>query len=290
VRRCLQCENQWGAPTWRCPRCAFEPPLLEGVTTFAPEVAYGNDGFPSIAFQHLVELEHGNFWFVGRNELIMWLMRRYFSGITSLCELGCGNGFVLSRIEQELPDARLIGSDLYLDGLKRAATHLRRSTLLQLDARKIPFRDEFDIVGCFDALEHIEQDEHVLSEIHAALHPGGGVLISVPQHPALWSVVDEYSCHVRRYRAAELREKMQRAGFVVERMTSFVCLLLPVMYLRRQATSRNNKPFDPVAELTIPPVLNKLLGGVLTTEAAFIKAGVDLPFGGSLFAVGRRAG
>jgi len=233
-------------------------------------------------------MEERHFWFAWRNELIIWFMQRYFGAFSNLLEIGCGNGFVLSRIEREFPQAQLSGSDLYLAGLKRAATRLSRTGLLQMDARRIPYREELDVVGCFDALEHIEQDEQVLGEIRAVLRPRGRVLISVPQHPALWSVVDEYSCHVRRYARAELREKMQRAGLVVERMTSFVCTLLPIMYLRRLSTGHRAKAFDPVAELTISPAVNKLLGGVLRAERFLITCGVNMPFGGSLFALGRR--
>ena len=29
----------------------------------------------------------------------------------------------------------------------------------QMDARRIPFRDEFDVIGAFDVLEHIEEDD-----------------------------------------------------------------------------------------------------------------------------------
>ena len=28
-----------------------------------------------------------------------------------------------------------------------------------MDATRIPFRDEFDVIGAFDVLEHIEEDE-----------------------------------------------------------------------------------------------------------------------------------
>ena len=71
-----------------------------------------------------------------------------------------------------------------------------------MDARNIPFRDEFDVIGAFDVLEHIDEDVAVIDEVRKALRPGGGFLMSVPQHPALWSQQDERAFHVRRYTAA----------------------------------------------------------------------------------------
>jgi SAM-dependent methyltransferase len=159
--------------------------------------------------------------------------------------------------------------------------------LLELDARKLPFEAEFDVVGAFDVLEHIEEDERALLEMHAALQPGGGLVVTVPQHPALWSAVDEYSRHVRRYRRSELLTKLRDSGFEVVRWTSFVSLLLPVLALSR-LRFRGKKAFDPLSEYRAPPFVDSAFGWVLTAERALIRCDVSLPVGGSLLAVARR--
>jgi SAM-dependent methyltransferase len=160
---------------------------------------------------------------------------------------------------------------------------------MQLDARRLPFRDEFDVVGAFDVIEHIDEDRAVLAELRAAAAPGGGVLLTVPQHPALWSEFDARAGHVRRYRARELRQKVVEAGLEIVRMTSFVALLLPFMYLSRRAQRSPGADYDPLAELRIAPWLNRLLEGVLGAERALISAGLSFPAGGSLLVVARRA-
>lgn len=57
----------------------------------------------------------------------------------------------------------------------------------------------FDVIGAFDVIEHIEEDEKVLANLARAIVPGGALLITVPQHRWLWSATDDYACHVRRY-------------------------------------------------------------------------------------------
>jgi 2-polyprenyl-3-methyl-5-hydroxy-6-metoxy-1,4-benzoquinol methylase len=42
-----------------------------------------------------------------------------------------------------------------------------------MDARNIPFAEEFDIIGAFDVLEHIEQDTDVLAKMYQATQNGG---------------------------------------------------------------------------------------------------------------------
>jgi SAM-dependent methyltransferase len=56
------------------------------------------------------------------------------------------------------------------------------AVLFQMDARKIPFESEFDVIGAFDVLEHIEEDEKALAQIFHAVLPGGGLILTVPQH------------------------------------------------------------------------------------------------------------
>src|SRR5205823_1532466 len=90
-----------------------------------------------------------------------------------------------------------------------------------------------DAIGAFDVLEHVYEDEAVLRQLYQALKPRGGLLLSVPQHPWLWSPVDDYSHHRRRYIASALAEEVERAGFRILRQTSFVSLLLPVVALSR---------------------------------------------------------
>ena len=58
------------------------------------------------------------------------------------------------------------------------------SSCFQMDARRIPFREEFDVIGAFDVLEHVKEDEEVLSQVYQAMRKRGGILVPVPHHPA----------------------------------------------------------------------------------------------------------
>lgn len=83
---------------------------------------------------------------------------------------------------------------------------------------------QYERIGAFDVLEHIEQNEKVLSNLHLGLKPGWALLLTLPQHPRLWSIADEHACHVRHYTRAELIGKVELAGLSVEYLTSFVSL------------------------------------------------------------------
>ena len=123
----------------------------------------------------------------------------------------------------------------------------------------------------------------------AACRPGGGIVLTVPQHEWLWSYRDVYAKHQRRYRRKDLLAKIAGAGFERTWTTSFVTLLLPTMAASR-AGQRLPEGFDPARELRVSRVANRVLGAVMAAERRMIAAGLSLPVGGSLLAVAHKPG
>ena len=288
MKVCLACARCFEAADWTCPTCGYTPPVRSGHLAFAPELAETNDGFEAHYFDDLAGREAGNFWFRARNRLLIWALRQYFPDARNFLEIGCGTGFVLSGIRQAFPSLTLAGSEIFDSGLQYAAQRLPGVWLFQMDARCLPFEREFDALGAFDVLEHIAEDEAVLAQMFRAVKPGGGVMLTVPQHQFLWSYLDDYSFHKRRYERTQLIALCRHVGFHVERITSFVSLLVPLMLAARIAKQRPGKNFDPLAELSINPLLNTALERGMGLECRLIQAGVSFPIGGSLLVIARR--
>jgi SAM-dependent methyltransferase len=163
-------------------------------------------------------------------------------------------------------------------------------TLLQFDARAIPAREEFDVVGAFDVIEHIPEDETVLRAMRTCLRPGGGAIVTVPQHPWLWSPFDDAAHHCRRYRRGELEAKLRTAGFDVLRSTSYNALLLPLMLASRWSKKLGVRRRDAaLSEFNIARWLNRTLSLALTAETWMTTHGVDWPLGGTRVVVARRS-
>ena len=285
--RCPQCGASYPSESETCSRCGFKPPRIDGLLAWAPALAHAGGGFKPEYFSDLAAREAGNFWFRSRNALILWALGKYFPQMRSFMELGCGTGYVLSGIATAFPIAAITGSEVFTEGLSFAAGRVPRATLVQMDGRSIPYEADFDVVGAFDVIEHIREDGEVLSAMARALKPGGGLVLTVPQHPWLWSAADEYACHQRRYTATDLHAKIGAAGFEILRSTSFVSTLLPVMLASRRR-GREGKPFDPVDEFRIGPVANRTLEAVLRLELAAIRFGLSFPLGGSRLVVARK--
>jgi hypothetical protein len=111
-------------------------------------------------------------------------------------------------------------------------------------------------------------------------------VLTVPQHPWLWSAADDYAHHVRRYSYSELKNKICHAGFLVEYSTSFVSILLPLMAAQRLTSGQ--KPYCLDDELSINPILNAALFSVMQLEILLLRIGLRFPLGGSLLLIARK--
>jgi len=286
---CPGCGAGHAGPGFDCPACGFRPPVVDGIPLLAPDLAGEVEGFDPEAFAMLAAAEDGHFWFESRNRLIVRTLRRWFPRARDYLEVGCGTGCVLSAIDRANPQLSLTGTEVLAAGLAHAARRSPRSRLLQLDARALPFTGAFDVIGAFDVLEHIHEDEAVLAQFHRALRPGGGVLLSVPQHPALWSSQDDLARHVRRYRRGELESKLRTAGFHVLWSSSFMTPLLPLLWLARRRRASDAEPMAQARQELAPSLpVNAVLGGMLALERALLAAGMRLPAGSSRMVVARR--
>jgi len=262
--------------------------MVDGLPAFAAELAAAHIGFEPSRFEAVAAAEQQHFWFRARTQLIAWALHRHFPAARSLLEIGCGTGNVLAGLAAAGALSRLAGSEAHPSGLRYAARRLPGAELLQMDARHIPYRDEFDIVAAFDVIEHVDEDDAVIAEMFAACRPGGGILLSVPQHRWLWSYRDEFARHRRRFDRGELLRKLHAAGFERPWTTSFTSLLLPLMMLSRWR-QRAATGFDPDSELRIGKVANRTLEAVMAVERGLIRARLPLLAGGSLLAIAHKA-
>ncbi len=251
-------------------------------------------------FERLFTIEDRHFWFRGRNEIIRNLTSRLFSNFSkpaSFLEVGCGTGVVIKTLTECFPQMNVFGMDLFLEGL-RLASKRTPTPLLQADLHHPPFSCKFDIIGLFDVLEHLSEDEQVLKALGQMLTPEGYIILTVPASKSLWSYFDVASCHVRRYELEDLRKKITDAGLTAEYISHYMMTLYPLVVLKRLLFSQNNvktatqQEMNNMAEdeLNIVPIVNEILLSCLRIENRWIQHGRHIPWGTSLIAIARNKG
>jgi SAM-dependent methyltransferase len=253
-------------------------------------------GYDPSFFQQLAKVEDRHFWFRARNRLIFGVTRNLTSDLAPgyrVLEVGCGTGNVLRVLRQACPHGKVVGLELWFDGL-RFAQQRSEGPLVQGDVRNSPFGKPFDLIGMFDVLEHVPEELETLIALREALVPGGRLMLTVPAHQYLWSYFDQAAHHCRRYSSREIRARLLEAGFQVESLSQFMTCIFPIVWLFRKVGTRRRRPGSEDAktlalrEFRVIPVINGLLTAMLKLETLWLVRGHRLPMGTSLLVIARK--
>lgn len=100
----------------------------------------------------------------------------------SFLDAGCGEGFVAELLRRTMPGLALTGFDFNPAATRLAAAANPGTGFLTASVFELPFRDDaFDVVGCFEVLEHQTDPAAALREL--ARVAGRAVVLSVPHEP-----------------------------------------------------------------------------------------------------------
>jgi O-antigen biosynthesis protein len=122
-------------------------------------------------------------------------------------DAGCGTGYGTAMLADGRPDS-LVGVDISDDAVADAREKLGEDVeFVRADVHDLPFDTaSFDVVACFEVIEHLDRQPDAIAELKRLLRPGGVLLISSPNR-------DVYTPgnphHVREYRPEELRSELE---------------------------------------------------------------------------------
>lgn len=286
---CVKCDSELtGEGNWKCSRCNFLPVMENEIIFFNKNLSIKNNTFDPQLFDKYSDIEH-SFWITARNELVLWALQNFASQFDNFLEIGVGTGLVLKKIKDRFPNARYTALDIFEESLVDIKSLFAHVNLIQADAEKLPFFEEFDVIGCFDVIEHIKNDDVVISQIYKSLKKNGLLILTVPHHPFLYCKRDEFLMHKRRYRKSELDQKLKNVGFELCKSTCYTTALLPAhMILNKFNNLQTRNGYSTFKDLNIGSTLTGIANLLLGFERYFIKIGVNFSIGGSLFIVARK--
>jgi len=111
------------------------------------------------------------------------VINKYKKGSLVL-DAGCGTGFITRQL-----DGCVIGLDINTWNLQQARKHASSVNFVLGDIENLPVKNnKLDLVVCTETLEHLEQPEKAIAELHRVLKSGGRLIGSVPHHHLVWKL------------------------------------------------------------------------------------------------------
>ena len=249
-----------------------------------------NSALPQEMEQHtygiMNDVEDKHWWFVGRRAILESFMRSIVEKITvenpKILDVGCGTG---ANLEMLANFGESEGVDVSDDALEFC--RLKNLKATKGLAEKLPFADEsFDVVTALDVVEHLDDDIAGLKEMHRVLKKDGKTLIFVPAFMWLWGVQDDISNHRIRYTKKQIVERLQKAGFEIERATyANWTFFAPILAGR---TIMKITGIKPESENNVNvSALNGIFGKIFSAERFWLRK-FDFPLGVSIVITARK--
>jgi SAM-dependent methyltransferase len=233
----------------------------------------------------MARLEDDHWWFRARRDILDRAVARFVGRTERALTVGVG---IAREAEMLSRRTRLVA----IDRARIDPRCLEVALPAQADAIAIPFADAaFDAVFLFDVLEHVDQEDRVLSEIRRVLRPSGKLLVTVPAFMFLYGLQDEVSEHKRRYRKGPLVALLRRARFNVEYASYFNTLLFPpiaaLRLVRRLLPARTTANGASDFDVRLPGPIESALETLFSLERHALGR-ATLPFGISILCSARR--
>lgn len=251
-----------------------------------------NAALPQEMQQHtyaiMDEVEGSHWWFVGRRAILESFLERICSRLQTpnsgirILDVGCGTGANIEMLSQYGEAEGVDVSDDALEFCRRKGLKVEKGL-----AERLPYKDgAFDLTTALDVIEHLDDDVAGLKEMHRVTRSGGYSLFFVPAFMWLWGVQDDISHHRIRYTRRQIVERIEKAGYAVERAayanwTFFAPILVGRMIMKITG-------LKPASENNINvSALNGLFGKIFSAERFWLKS-FNFPIGVSIVVVAQK--
>jgi len=229
------------------------------------------------------EIQKKHWWFTSKKAIILETIARYtnLNPSSTILDIGCGSGLMLNALEGL---GNTSGMDMSDDAIQFSQEIFRGGIRKGYLPDNVPFpENQFDLITALDVIEHIDDDVQSLKTIKELLTATGTAIITVPAYMFLWSHFDEINEHKRRYTLTELKNKLEQAGFRIEKISYYNTFLFPIAYVVRKLNNFLGR--NGVSDIEMPSdIMNNLLRRVFSSEKSLLRY-CNFPFGVSVLAV-----
>ena len=219
-------------------------------------------------------------WDKARMEIVHECMKKVIlhGRNLNILEIGAGYGGMTCMLTK-------FGSVKAIEPYSDAASYLRDNLKIETyhgTLESFTETERYDLVTCFDVLEHVADDGKALSKMESLVNDKGFLVLTVPAYMFLWNRHDEINHHYRRYSRKELIKKIP-LSFIVKKASYFNTLLFPMAILDKLLFAKNKRSYS----LNPNKLINGILYKIFSIEKLILQF-ANLPFGVSILLIAEK--
>ena len=151
------------------------------------------------------------------NKMLELIPSKLLSSKFSFIDIGCGNGWVVQKMNTNENCIKSVGIDGAEQMIKKAIKKDLRSKYFQFDIEKMNYKDEFDIVFSMEVFYYFKDPQYVLNYIYKNILKSGGCMILGVDHylenksSLSWS--KDLDLSLKTYSIEQWKSNFEKAGF-----------------------------------------------------------------------------
>ena len=227
---------------------------------------------------HIKGQDDGWWWGKARQEIVQQCMKKVVTHDVNILEIGAGYGGMTGMLSS-------FGTVNAIEPYAKAVSYLRAKLKVKTfhgTFESFTGTEKYDVITCFDVLEHIEDDRQALAKMATLVNDKGLLVLTVPAFRFLWNRHDEINHHFRRYSKKELLKKIP-GNLKVKKASYFNTFLFPVAILDKLVLSKNKRSYS----FNPNSVVNRVLYRIFSAEKPVLRF-LNLPFGVSILLIAEK--
>jgi SAM-dependent methyltransferase len=227
---------------------------------------------------HKKEQDNRWWWEKARREIVQQCMKKVITGEKNILEIGAGYGGMTGMLSSF---GTVNAIEPYADAASYLQAKLKVNTYLGT-FESFNETERYDLVTCFDVLEHIKDDRKALLKMAGLVNDKGFLVLTVPAYKFLWNRHDDINQHYRRYSKKGLIKKIP-SNLKVKKVSYFNTLLFPMAILDKLVLSKNKRSYS----FSPNPAVNGVLYRIFSAEKTILRF-LNLPFGVSILLIAEK--
>lgn len=167
-----------------------------------------------------------------------------------ILDIGCHGGTFAEVIGKKFPKAAVFGIDISRIAIEYGKKMRPKINFKLASAENLPFpNDSFDLITCFDTLEHLVHPNKALSEMRRVLVKDGEVVFLLPTESLLfrigWFFLSRFGpqkvwqkTHVQNFNGKRLDDLLEKSGFKIETRKTINLGMLLLIKARLASTGK----------------------------------------------------